>query len=176
MRIFKKTSATGLLSSFLVFFIFATASCKKNKCPEGFESVDDQCICPDNKFVGNGMCRDLKPNEYYASLAHCICTDTIFVEIIGRTDFDISMRFDLGWGFHETGCGLIKMLDGDSLYTTPNSTFNGDLACPINGKLANTQIFGKFIENDSKIRVTLKYMRYPDFEEELGSCEFVLHK
>ncbi|MCW5924546.1 MAG: hypothetical protein KIS77_19670 [Saprospiraceae bacterium] len=176
MSILEKSDWGSLCSLFLLLAVLAFASCKKNKCPEGFNSVDDQCLCPDGKFVGNGMCRDLKPNEYYASLAHCACPDTIFVEIIERNDINLRVRFDLGWGYEETGCGLIKMADGDSLYTTANSTFTSRLACPINGKLANTQIFGKFIENDTKIRVTLKYMRYPTFEEELGKCEFVLHK
>lgn len=122
------------------------------------------------------MCRTLKPNEYYASLAHCICKDTIFFEIIERTDQLMRVRFDLGWGYEETGCGIIRFPDGDSLYTEGYSTFTGMLACPINGGLTNTQIFGKFIENDSKIRVTLKYIAYPNFEEEMGRCNFILYK
>jgi len=161
---------------FCLTVILMAASCNDdNKCPDGYVSIDNSCICPDDKFEGNGICRDLKPNEYYASLGHCTCTDTVFVEIIERNDNHLRVRFDLGWGFEETGCGLIKMPDGDSLYTVAGE-FTSRLACPIDNKLTNTQIFGKFIENDSKIRVTLKYMAYPDLEEELGRCDFILHK
>lgn len=79
-------------------------------------------------------------------------------------------------GGEETGCSILHLPDGDSLYTEINSTVTHRLACPTNGRKANTQIFGKFIENDSKIRATLNYMGYPDFEEDLGECQFTLHK
>lgn len=173
MNTVKTRTAAVWATSLLLLFHF---SCKKNKCPEGFVRMDDQCVCPAEKFEGQGMCRDLKPNEYWASLDHCLCKDTIFFEVIERSDKLLGVRFDLGWGFEETGCAILRLPDGDSLYTEANSAFNHRLACPINGRQANTQIFGKFIENDSKIRVTLKYMGYPDFEDELGECKFTLHK
>ncbi len=156
------------------FLVLALFSCKKNKCPEGFVNMDNTCVCPQDKFEGNGMCRDLKPNEYYASLEHCICKDTIFFEIIERTPELLYVRLDLGWGFQENAIGLIPMVDGDSLYTDIG-TYTSELACPINGRLTNTQIFGKFIENDRKIRVTLKYVAIPNLEE-LGRCDFILHQ
>ena len=71
------------------------------------------CICPPGKFEGNGMCRELKPNEYYATLGHCACADTIFFEIIDRNGQSLTVRFDLGWGYTETGCGLIPNTSGD---------------------------------------------------------------
>jgi hypothetical protein len=162
---------TALLFSGLVLY-----ACRQNNCPEGFECVDDTCMCPDDKFVGNGMCRELRPNEYYADLGHCACKDTVFFEILERTDDRIYVQLDLGWGYEQNGIALIKSDQGDSIYTVKNSLFTGELACPIDNKLVGTQIFGRFIENDTKIRVHLKYMRYPIFEEEVGSCDFVLHR
>ena len=172
----KKSNLSRILiviSSLLVILSFA---CKKNKCPNGFESLGGDCICPDGKFEGKGMCRELKPNEYYASLDHCLCPDTIFFEIRERNDHTITVRLDLGWGYEENGASLIKLPDGDSLYTEEGWGYTGRLACPINVRTSYTQIFGKFIENDSKIRVTLKYMSFPLFDEELGKCVFILHK
>lgn len=169
----KKTLFTLLLPLSIVL-LFA-ASCKKTKCPEGFECVDNTCLCPEGKFEGNGLCRELNPNEYYASLGHCICADTVFFEIRERTDTHIVARLDLGWGYQENHIPLVKLPDGDSLYTETGS-YTSELACPINGRLTTTQIFGKFIENDTKIRVTLKYMWLPNLEEELGRCAFVLHR
>jgi len=155
----------------------AIAACKKKQCSSDYISVGDQCVCPEGKFEANGKCRDLKPNEYYASLADCTCQDSIFFEITERTDSYILVKFDLGWGGYErTGCRLFQMPDGDSIYTATGSTFTGRLACPIDGKIGSTTIFGRFIENDTKIRVTLKYMRFPDFTEELGHCNFILHQ
>lgn len=169
----KKIKINIFFTACAFFILFY--SCKKNKCPEGFVSMDNTCICPEGKFEGNGMCRELKPNEYYASLEHCICKDTIFFEIVERKSSMLRARLDLGWGFQENYIALVSLPDGDSLFTE-SGAYTGELACPINGRLTNTQIFGKFIENDSKIRVTLKYMAYPSFEEEMGRCDFVLHK
>lgn len=170
-----KKAIFGALGFAAFAVILMATSCKDDKCPDGFVSVNNTCICPEDKFEGNGMCRDLKPNEYFASLGHCACTGTVFAEIIERNDNGLRIRFDLGWGFEENGCGLIKMPDGDSLYTEAG-IFTNEFACPINGRLTSTRIFGKFIENDSKIRVTLKYMDRSDLDVELGRCDFILHK
>ena len=163
----------------LFFILLFTLSCKKKTCSSDYISVGDQCVCPEGKFEANGKCKDLLPNEYYASLKNCPCKDSIFFLITERTETYIKVRFDLGWGgYEDTGCRLIPMVGGDSIYTSAGSTFTGRLACPegIDGKLVSTQIFGRFIENDTKIRVRLKYMRFPIFEEEVGHCDFILHR
>jgi hypothetical protein len=173
------TIYTMFLKSLLTALLFATLmllACRQNNCPDGFKCIDDTCVCPDDKFIGKGMCRDLRPNEYYATLDHCACKDTIFFEIMERTHNNIVARLDLGWGYQQNSIAIINTPEGDSLYTEKNSAYVKRLACDFDGKLLNTQIFGRFIENDTKIRIHLKYMRYPDFEEEVGSCDFVLHQ
>lgn len=170
----KKTILRPCLLLFAVSILLI--ACNRDKCPPGFICQDNTCVCPEGKFQANGQCRDLRPNEYYADLSACTCRDSIFFEILERTDGLLRIQFDLGWGFSQVVCGLIPMPGGDSLYTEEHSTFYNGLACPIDGRLTGTQIFGRFTDNDSKINVTLKYMAYPDFEKEMGRCSFVLHQ
>jgi hypothetical protein len=165
--------------SFFIFTLLLSilSACNKNKCEKGFESTGDICACPQGKLVLNGTCRELKPNEYYAVLGDCTCKkDTVVFEVLDKTDNHISIKIDLGWGTEITGCGLIKQSDGDSLSEGDGGTFTKEWACTINGVETTTKLSGKFIDNDTKIRMHLKYVDILATYNELGHCDFVAHQ
>lgn len=164
------------LIALLCLFLFS--QCKKQRCPDGFVSVDNTCICPSDKFEGNGRCRNLKPNEYYAIAGQdCLCQDTFFMEILEKLHHPnrIRVRFDLGWATEEETIAYIETPGGDSLTTEEYSVSFPVFNCT-KDRIAYAQVFGKFFDNDTKIRITLRYLLYPRFEEEIGRCQFVFRQ
>ena len=146
--------------------------------------MDDTCECPVGRYEGpGGFCRELKPNEYYAAFPGCpALLDTMFFEIIEKTSQHIIFRVqaDSRGSYAEESLSLLPMAEGgDSLFTIWGS--GGGLFSPrgdfINGRLVMTMINGRFIENDTKIRMTVRYF-LPDHEPvtEVDRCEFVFHQ
>ncbi|MCS6930521.1 MAG: hypothetical protein NZM43_13620 [Saprospiraceae bacterium] len=167
----------ALISSMLI-------ACKKEKCPSGYVKSGDNCICPAGKYEGKGMCRDLKPNEYYGIMNGCPCNDTLFFEVIGKDEKLLRYRIDLGWGYTGGALGIIPLSDGDSLHVEIgsslepcvvfDSTYYGGAK-----RFAYATFSGKFIENNTKIRMTVRY--YPmggdgDPTKELARCSFILSR
>ena len=171
-----------LLSGFFLSFI--CFSCKREKCPPHYVSSGDGCICPPGKYEGKGMCRDLKPNEYYGIMSGCPCNDTLFFEVLGIDGRWLQYRIDLGWGYTESAFALIPFPDGDSLHVErasdlrPCAVFDSTYLGGVK-RFTFPTLTGKFIENNSKIRMTARY--YPvggdgDPYRVLAQCTFILHR
>lgn len=65
----------------LVAIIFTSflPSCNQIKCRNGYEMIDESCICPEGKFEGFGKCQKLEENEYYG-VSDCVFQDTFFIK------------------------------------------------------------------------------------------------
>lgn len=169
---------SGLFLSFIYF------SCKREKCPPHYVSSGDGCVCPPGKYEGKGMCRDLKPNEYYGIMSDCPCNDTLFFEVLDRDDDFLRYRIDLGWGYIEGMLRIIPESDGDSLHVDigrtlrPCTVFDSNYYGGVK-RFAFPTLTGKFIENNTKIRMTARY--YPmggdgNPNRVLAQCTFILHR
>ncbi len=74
---------------FFLLFTVVVFSCKKIQkdefsCPTGYELEGSSCKCPENKREAYGVCRELRPGEYYGYTPDCLCSDTIFFYPIGK--------------------------------------------------------------------------------------------
>ena len=69
----------------LSFAMLALSSCKNADCPEGYDCIDDVCLCPDEKFELKGLsiCKELEAGEYFG-VSDCLFTDTLFVKFLTK--------------------------------------------------------------------------------------------
>lgn len=104
--------------------IFLLFSCNKHDCPEGYECIDDTCVCPDDKFEGLGMCKSLAENEYFGTV-DCIFQDTIFVTFLEREENRYKIQFDNNNSFTTSYIQYIEMMGYDSLYYNNNDGITG---------------------------------------------------
>lgn len=100
-----------LIINLLVFLLgfFAFYSCKNSDCPEGYECVNDECICLDNKFELKGLsiCKELEAGEYFG-ISDCLFTDTLFIKFETK---DVSSNIYFGELTTSFDGGLTRSID-----------------------------------------------------------------
>lgn len=175
--------STKLLTSILVFFVFLfwqCKGCKESNCGDGYEVINDKCQCPSGKFETDGVCRTLKPNEYYGISTDCECQDSAFF-LVGEKMVDAA-----------TGKTIVNILQSHGNTIDPNMMdwpfyFHDDPSgnylegilimpgCPINNIPTMTHKWSaKYIGSDTlKLVIINETVKLPFL---LDTCTWYLHK
>lgn len=171
------------LKAILVFFVFVfwhCKGCKEKNCGDGYELINDVCQCPPGKFETDGVCRVLKPNEYYGISTDCNCMDSAFF-LVGDKEYDAN-----------TGKTIVKIHQSHGLTVDPNmfdwpfyfySTSTGGYlegafsipGCPIDGVPTMTaNSFAYYIGADTLKLVIIN--ETPSLSPKRDTCTWYLHK
>ena len=149
-----------------VMFLLSYTACHRNDCENGFECVEEGCICPEGKYQWGGVCREPAPNEFWGAAPDCMCADTFWLTLTNPTETTIDFSLDRGWYFQKGTMNFEESWLGDTF--SISQSFNGLCLGHTTG------IYARFLSPDT-IRATLKY-RDKSTHEVIDQCTFILHK
>lgn len=134
--------------------LFLLIACKKDDCPEGYECLDDTCICPDDKFEGHGMCRNLEAGEYYG-LVDCVIQDTIFLKFLEKDNNFYHIQLDYKDRIITKGLSYIEGAGFDSLFISYDGTFGSGFLeeQEIDGRQHVAHIYGRLTPEQFEGRI-----------------------
>jgi hypothetical protein len=159
--------------------------CKENPCTWEYEQENGVCKCPKEKYESVGVCRALKPDEYFGRTTGCDCQDSSFFWIRNKR-FDASVGKTLvtieqvsgvedspALDIDSSNFVVIPMPDGDSLWGASISSSR----CPVQGYPSIRKFAARY-----KSRDTIKLYMYSETAFAVGNkylydtCVYILHK
>jgi hypothetical protein len=161
--------------------------CKENPCAWEYEQENGVCKCPEGKYESVGLCRSLKPGEFFGKTTGCSCQDSAFF-LVKEKKYEPNVGDTLVVIEKVTGVEdnpnlhtisltfkSIYLPEGDSLDL---SSIISPSVCPVQGRLAQSKFTAKYKGKDA-----LKlYMFNQTFDPVApnkylyDTCVYILHK
>ena len=164
----------------LILCALLTLGCNRNRCPEGYQSEGDACVCPDGSFETRGNCRPLEANEYYGvSDSNCPCQDTMIMRVLvwNEQGFDWEVQRGTSWG---RSTGTPRLIRNDTILPYPYNRVMG-VNCDFSSAGSHITLGGFGIFSDSKDTLIFYLPVVPvvgpgSWENPKDTCRLVFHR